>query len=80
MYILADIKSNCKKDSYRNKEDLRIFFFKAIHRDVVLDSLNMAYRHEDSVFDQKYEKQISRARYYKDFELKEIQHITARNS
>ena len=29
--------------------------------DVVLDSFNMA--HEDSVLDQKYEKQISRDRY-----------------
>ena len=36
---------------------------------VVLDSFNMAYRHEDSVLDQKYEKQISRDRYYKDFEF-----------
>ena len=38
--------------------------------DVVLDSVNMAYGHEDSVLDQKYEKQISRDRNYKEFKLK----------
>ena len=37
--------------------------------DVVLDSFNMAYGHEDSVLDKNYEKQISRDRYYKDFEF-----------
>ena len=39
--------------------------------DVVLDSYNMAHGHEDSVLDQKYEKQISRDRYYKDFKFEE---------
>ena len=33
--------------------------------DVVLDSFNMVYRHEDRVVDQKYKKQISRDLYYK---------------
>ena len=37
--------------------------------EVALDSFNMAYGHEDSGLDQKYEKQISRNRYYKDFEF-----------
>ena len=37
--------------------------------DVFLDSFNMAYKHEDSFLDQKYAKQISRNRYYKDFEF-----------
>ena len=33
--------------------------------DVLLDSVNMAYGHEESVLDQKYEKQISRDRIIK---------------
>ena len=37
--------------------------------DVVLDIFNMAYGHEDSVLDQKYEKQISRDRYYKELKF-----------
>ena len=37
--------------------------------DVVLDSYNMAYGHVDSVLNQKYEKQISRDRYYQDFKF-----------
>ena len=37
--------------------------------DVVLDNLNMAYKHEDSILDQKYEKQISRNCNYKDFKV-----------
>ena len=38
--------------------------------DVVLDSFNIAYRHEDSVLEQKHEKKISRNRYYKDFKFR----------
>ena len=37
--------------------------------DVVLDSFNMVYGHEDSVLDQKYKKQISRDLYNKEFKL-----------
>ena len=37
--------------------------------DVVLDSFNMVYGHEDSILEQKYEKQISRDRYHKDFKF-----------
>ena len=36
---------------------------------VVLDSFHMVYRHDDSVLDQKFEKQISRDCYYKDFKV-----------
>ena len=32
--------------------------------DVVLDSFNMAYRDEDSILNQKYEKQICKGLYY----------------
>ena len=38
--------------------------------DVVLDSFNIAYGHEDCVFYQKNEKQISRNRYYEDLDFK----------
>ena len=37
--------------------------------DVVLGSFNMSYRDEDSILDQKYEKQISLDLYYEDFIL-----------
>ena len=37
--------------------------------DVVLNIFNMAYGHEDRVIDQKYKKQISRDRYYKDLKF-----------
>ena len=37
--------------------------------DVVMGSFNMAYGHEDNGLDQKYEKQISRDRYYKDLKF-----------
>ena len=37
--------------------------------DVVLDSVYMSYREEDSISDQKYEKQISRDLYYEDFNI-----------
>ena len=40
--------------------------------DVVLDSFNTAYRDEDSILDQKYEKQISWDLYHEDFKLKVI--------
>ena len=36
---------------------------------VVLDSFNMAFGHEDSVLNQNYEKQIFRDLYYKDFKF-----------
>ena len=35
--------------------------------DVVLDGFNMSYRDEDSILEQKYEKQISWYLYYEDF-------------
>ena len=35
--------------------------------DVVMDSFNMAYNDEDSILDQKYEKQIFWDFYYEDF-------------
>ena len=35
--------------------------------DVVLDSFNTVYRDDDSILEQKYEKQISWDLYYKDF-------------
>ena len=35
--------------------------------DVVLDSFNMLYRDEDSMLEQKYEKQLSWDLYYKHF-------------
>ena len=38
---------------------------------VVLDSFNMAYRDEDNIYDQKYEKQIFWNLYYKDFKIEE---------
>jgi len=37
--------------------------------DVVLDSFNKAYRDEDSILDQKFEKQISEDLYYEDFKF-----------
>ena len=37
--------------------------------DVVLDSFNMAYGHEDSGLEKTYEKQIPRDWYYKDFKF-----------
>ena len=39
--------------------------------DVVLDSFNVAFRDEDSILDQKYEKQILWDLYYEDFEMLE---------
>ena len=39
--------------------------------DVVLDSLDMAYRVEDSIWDQKYKRQIFRNLYYEDFKIEE---------
>ena len=35
-------------------------------RDVVLDSVNMAFREEDSIFNQLYEKQIFSDLYFED--------------
>ena len=35
--------------------------------DVVSDGFNMSYRDEDSILEQKYEKQISWDLYYEDF-------------
>ena len=37
--------------------------------DVELDSFNVSYRDEDSILDQKYEKQIFWALYYEDFKF-----------
>ena len=37
--------------------------------DVVFDSFNMAYRDEDSILDQKYEKQVFWDLYYEDFKF-----------
>ena len=37
--------------------------------DVVLDSFDISYRDEDSMLDQKYEKQIFLALYYEDFKF-----------
>ena len=37
--------------------------------DVVLDSFNMIHRDEDSILDQKHEKQIFWNLYYKDFKI-----------
>ena len=37
--------------------------------DVVLDSFNMSNRDEDSILDQKYEKQIFCALYFEDFKI-----------
>ena len=37
---------------------------KSFFGDVVLDSFDMSYRDEDSIIDQKYEKQIFWALYY----------------
>ena len=62
---------------------------KSFFGDVVLDSFDMSYRDEDSIIDQKYEKQIFCALIMKILNFrrdrrkciyKEIQHITTRNS
>ena len=56
--------------------------------DVVLDGFNMSYRDEDSILEQKYEKQISWDLYHEDFIsgsdcrkciFKEIQHVKTRS-
>ena len=40
--------------------------------DVVMDSFNTSYRDEDSILDQKYEKQISWDLHYEDFIFKKL--------
>ena len=48
--------------------------------DVILDSFNMAYMDWDSILDQNFEKQKFIILYLEDSKLKELTHITTRNS